>query len=58
MCLVGLHGFYTASMGELQGILNKATGPETSQGEFRIIRSNQEMYGYMRLAETPNVRRR
>ncbi len=45
-------------MGELQGILNKAVGPETSQGEFRIIRSNQEMYGYMRLAETPNVRRR
>ncbi len=56
--LVGLHGFYTASMGELQGILSKAVGSEASQGEFRIIRSNQEMYGYMRLAEVPHVRRR
>jgi len=56
--LIGLHGWSTASIGELRGILNKVAQQEATQGQFLIIRSDQTMFGYMQLAETPTVRRR
>lgn len=56
--LIGLHGWSTASIAELQGILHKAAQQEQLQGKFVIIRSDQPMYGYLRLAETPGLRKR
>jgi serine protease Do len=56
--LIGLHGWSTASIGELQGILNKVAQQDAAQGQFLIIRSDQTMYGYMRLAEVPATRKR
>ncbi|MGV3483214.1 MAG: trypsin-like peptidase domain-containing protein [Planctomycetaceae bacterium] len=56
--LIGLHGFQTSSINELQGILNKVAQQEPAQGQFLIVRSDQTMYGYMRLAELPGARRR
>jgi len=56
--LIGLHGWSTASIGELQGILNKVAQQEKAQGQFLIIRSDQTMFGYMRLAEVPATRTR
>ncbi len=56
--LIGLHGWSTASIGELQGILNKVAQQEPAQGQFLIIRSDQTMYGYMRLAEVAGNRTR
>jgi serine protease Do len=56
--LIGLHGWSTASTNELQGILNKVSTQESTQGQFLIIRSDQAMYGYVRLAEVPGARKR
>ncbi len=56
--LIGLHGWSTASIAELQGILHKAAQQEQLQGKFVIIRSDQPMYGYLRLAEAPGLKKR
>ncbi len=56
--LIGLHGWSTASIGELQAILNKVAQQDSTQGEFLIVRSEQAMYGYMKLAEVPELRKR
>lgn len=56
--LIGLHGWSTASVAELQGIIRKASEQEQLQGKFVIIRSDQPMYGYLRLAETPAMHQR
>jgi len=56
--LIGLHGWSTASIAELQGILQKAAQQEQLQGKFVIVRSDQPMYGYLRLAEAPALRKR
>lgn len=56
--LVGLHNWSTASVAELQGILNKVSQQNASQGQFLIVRNDQTMFGYIRLAETPGTRKR
>jgi serine protease Do len=56
--LIGLHGWSTASIAELQGILHKAAQQDQLQGKFVIIRSDQPMYGYLRLAESPGLKKR
>jgi len=56
--LIGLHGWSTASIAELQGILHKAAQQDQLQGKFVIIRSDQPMYGYLRLAEAPGLKKR
>jgi serine protease Do len=56
--LIGLHGWSTASMPELQGIIQKAAEQEQLRGKFVIIRSDQPMYGDLRLAEVPSLRNR
>ncbi len=56
--LIGLHGWSTASIAELHGIIHKAAQQDQLQGKFVIIRSDQPMYGYLRLAETPAARTR
>jgi serine protease Do len=56
--MIGLHGWSTASIAELQGILQKAAQQDQLQGKFVIIRSDQPMYGYLRLAEAPALRKR
>lgn len=56
--LIGLHGWSTASVAELQGILHKAAQQDQLQGKFVIIRSDQPMYGYLRLAESPGLKKR
>ncbi len=56
--LIGLHGWSTASIAELQGILHKAAQQDQLQGKFVIIRSDQPMYGYLRLAETSGLKKR
>jgi len=56
--MIGLHGWSTASIAELQGILHKAAQQDQLQGKFVIIRSDQPMYGYLRLAEAPAMKKR
>ncbi len=56
--LIGLHGWSTASIGELQGILLKVSQQDQLQGKFVIIRSDQPMYGYLKLAELPTTKKR
>lgn len=56
--LIGLHGWSTASPSELQGILLKVAQQDPVQGQFLIVRSDQAMYGYMKLAEIPSVKKR
>jgi serine protease Do len=56
--LIGLHGWSTASIAELQGIIHKAAQQEQLQGKFVIIRSDQPMYGYLRFAEAPGQKKR
>lgn len=56
--MIGLHGWSTASIAELQGILHKAAQQDQLQGKFVIIRSDQPMYGYLRLAEAPTLKKR
>jgi hypothetical protein len=45
-------------MPELQGIIQKAAEQEQLRGKFVIIRSDQPMYGDLRLAEVPSLRNR
>lgn len=56
--LIGLHGWSTASMPELQGIIQKASEQDQLQGKFVIIRSDQPMYGHLKMAEAPAATRR
>ena len=56
--LIGLHGWSTASIGELQGILLKVSQQDQLQGKFVIIRSDQPMYGYLKLAELSVTKKR
>lgn len=49
--LIGLHGWSTASLAELHGILVKASEQDQTQSKFVIVRSDQPMYGYLRLAD-------
>jgi len=56
--LVGLHNFSTASLAELQGIINKVGQQSNTQGQFLIVRNDQTMFGYIRLAEAPAARKR
>jgi serine protease Do len=56
--LIGLHGWSTASIAELQGILLKVSQQDQLQGKFVIIRSDQPMYGYLKLAELPTIKKR
>lgn len=51
--LIGLHGWSTASMPELQGIIQKASEQDQLQGKFVIIRSDQPMYGHLKMAAAP-----
>jgi len=56
--LIGLHGWSTASIPELHGIIQKASEQDQLQGKFVIIRSDQPMWGTLRMAESPSLRRR
>ncbi len=55
--LIGLHGWETGSIDELQAILVKVS-PEQPSGRFDIIRSDQRMWGQLRLAEVPAAKKR
>jgi len=56
--LVGLYNYSTASISHLQSIITIVGQQKKTDGQFRIVRSDQEMYGYMRLAEVPVTTKR
>ncbi len=56
--LIGLHDWQTGTVADLQSIMNELSSKSTAQSRFRIVRSNVEMEGYIRLADLPTTRTR
>ena len=56
--LLGIHGWQTATMSDLQGILEHPDIQKGPRAKFYLVRREQTLFGHMQLASQPTLSRR